>query len=58
MRLFTLLAGYAAGLAVAMKYRKNNGTSKLDTENPNASKLNSFIDEVVDIHKTAYTEVK
>lgn len=58
MRLFTLLAGYAAGLAVAMKYRKDNGTSKLDTEAPNTSKLNSFIDEVVDIHKTAFADVK
>jgi hypothetical protein len=55
MRLFTLLAGYAAGLAVAMKYRKDKGTSKLDNT---GSKLNSFIDEVVDIHKTAFAEVK
>lgn len=29
MRLITLLAGYAAGLAVAMKYRKDNGISKI-----------------------------
>lgn len=58
MRLFTLLAGYAAGLAIAMKYRKDAGTSKLDTEAKNTSKLNSFIDEVVDIHKTAFSDVK
>jgi hypothetical protein len=58
MRLFTLLAGYAAGLAVAMKYRKDHGISKLDTENKNTSKLNAFIDEVVDIHKTAFSDVK
>lgn len=58
MRLFTLLAGYAAGLAVAMKYRKDNGTSKLDTVTPAKTKLNSFIDEVVDIHKTAYADVR
>ena len=58
MRLFTLLAGYAAGLAVAMKYRKDNGTSKLDTDASSTSKLNSFIDEVVDIHKTAFADVK
>ena len=58
MRLFTLLAGYAAGLAVAMKYRKDNGSSKLNTENQNPSKLNAFIDEVVDIHKTAFADVK
>ncbi len=58
MRLFTLLAGYAAGIAVAMKYRKDKGTSKLDIEGFKSSKLNSFIDEVVDIHKTAFAEVK
>lgn len=58
MRLFTLLAGYAAGLAVAMKYRKDNGTSKLDPVIPAKTKLNSFIDEVVDIHKTAYADVR
>ena len=58
MRLFTLLAGYAAGLAVAMKYRKDNGTSNLNTDASSTSKLNSFIDEVVDIHKTAFADVK
>ena len=58
MRLFTLLAGYAAGLAVAMKYRKDNGTSKLENTVNNKSKLDSFIDEVVDIHKTAFADVK
>ncbi len=58
MRLFTLLAGYAAGLAVAMKYRKDNGTSKLENTENKKSKLDSFIDEVVDIHKTAFADVK
>ncbi|MDQ5968519.1 MAG: hypothetical protein QG561_34 [Patescibacteria group bacterium] len=58
MRLLTLLAGYAAGLAVAMKYRKDNGTSKLNDVDATKTKLNSFIDEVVDIHKTAYADVK
>lgn len=58
MRLFTLLAGYAAGLAVAMKYRKDNGTSKLTSEDQNSSKINAFIDEVVDIHKTAFNDVR
>ena len=57
MKLFTLLAGYAAGLAVAMKYRKDAGTSKLD-ENTSKSKIGAFIDEVVDIHKTAFSDVK
>lgn len=55
MRLITLLAGYAAGLAVAMKFRKDAGTSKPD---PTKSKMDNIIDEIVDIHKTAYTEVK
>ena len=58
MRLFTLLAGYAAGLAVAMEYRKDAGKSKIDTSTDNTSKFNSFIDEVVDIHKTAFADVK
>lgn len=59
MKLFTLLAGYAAGLAVAMKYRKDNGTSKLDTAAPTSQKkFNSFLEEVVDIHKTAFADVK
>ena len=58
MRLFTLLAGYAAGLAVAMKYRKDKGISKLENTENKKSKLDSFIDEVVDIHKTAFADVK
>lgn len=57
MRLITLLAGYAAGLAVAMKYRKDAGTSKIDTD-PNKSKMDSIIDEIVDIHKSAYADIK
>ena len=55
MRLITLLAGYAAGLAVAMKFRKDAGKIKTD---PTKSKMDNFIDEVVDMHKAAYTEVK
>jgi hypothetical protein len=57
MRLLTLIAGYAAGLAVAMKYRKDTGTSKLDTD-PNKSKIDSIINEIVDIHKSAYADIK
>lgn len=57
MRLITLLAGYAAGLAVAMKYRKDAGVSKIETDSKK-SKVDGFIDEIVDIHKTAYGEVK
>lgn len=58
MRFFTLLAGYAAGLAVAMKYRKDDGTSKLDTDGPTKTKFNSIIDEVIDIHKSAFSDLK
>lgn len=56
-KLLSLVVGYAAGLAVAMKYRKDAGTSKLDG-NPDKSKLDAFIDEVVDIHKTVYSDIK
>ena len=58
MRLITLLAGYAAGLAVAMKYRKDAGTSKLQTTDPSRSQLDTFIDEVVDIHKSVFADVR
>jgi gas vesicle protein len=56
--LFTLLAGYAAGLAIAMKYRKQSGESKLESADPTKTKLDTFIDEVVDIHKTAFDDIK
>jgi polyhydroxyalkanoate synthesis regulator phasin len=56
-KLLTLVAGYAAGLAVAMKYRKDAGRSKLTTD-PSKSKVDAFIDEVVDIHKTAYGDAR
>lgn len=56
-KLFTLVAGYAVGLTVAMKYRKDHGTSKLTTD-PSRSKIDGFIDEVVDIHKSAYDNAK
>lgn len=55
--LFTLLAGYAAGLAIAMKYRKDAGTSKL-AKDTSKSNLDSIIEEVVDIHKTAFSDAK
>jgi hypothetical protein len=57
MRLITLLAGYAAGLAVAMKYRKDAGTSKIESD-PSKSKIDSIIEELVDIHKTAYADIR
>lgn len=40
-----------------MKYRKDAGTSKLDTD-PSKSKVDSLIDEIVDIHKSAYRDIK
>ncbi len=58
MKLITLVAGYVAGLALAMKYRKDNWTSKLNSLNPMRSNLDKFIDEVVDIHRTAFSDVK
>lgn len=58
MRLITLIAGYAAGLAVAMKYRKDKGISKITDAVTGKSKMDSFIDEVVDIHKSAFADVK
>ncbi len=56
MRLLSLIAGYAAGLAVAMKYRKDTGKSKLAT--PTKSHIDSFFDEIVDIHKSVFADVR
>lgn len=58
MRLFTLLAGYAAGLAVAMKVRRDAWQSKLDSTDPNKTNLDKLVDEVKDIHETTYKDVK
>lgn len=55
--IFTAIAGYAAGLAVAMKLRKDNGTSKLGKKAKDTT-LENVMDEIVDIHKTAFTEAK
>jgi hypothetical protein len=57
MRLLTLIAGYAAGLAVAMKYRKDTGASKLP-EDIKKSTFNNIIDEVVDIHRDVFVDAK
>lgn len=58
MRLFTLLAGYAAGLAVAMKVRHDAGQSKLGSTDPNKTTLDKIVDEVKDIHQSTYADVK
>lgn len=55
--LLTLVAGYAAGLAIAMKFRKDKGTSQLPTDTKE-SKVEDFITEVVDIHRSAFDEAK
>lgn len=55
--LFTLLAGYAAGLAVAMKFRKDAGASKLPADTKDTT-VEGFISEVVDIHRVAFDEAK
>lgn len=57
MRLLTLVAGYVAGLAVAMKYRKDAGTSKLPSD-VKKSTLDNFLEEVVDIHKDVFVDAK
>ncbi len=55
--LLTLFAGYAAGIAIAMKFRKDKAK-----ENPNLvpadSSVEGFISEVVDIHRVAFDEAK
>jgi hypothetical protein len=58
MRLLTLLAWYAAGLAVAMKVRRDAGQSKLDQRDPSKSTLDKLVDEVKDIHTSTYADVK
>lgn len=57
MRLLTLLTGYAAWLAVAMKYRKDSGKSKIKKDS-NKSNMDLIIDEIVDIHKSVYADIK
>jgi hypothetical protein len=41
-----------------MKYRKQSGESKLESADTGKNMLDSFIDEVVDIHKTAFEDIK
>lgn len=57
MRIISLLAGYAAGLAIATKYKK--ATSKIKKAvDPTKSKLDLFIEEIVDLHKNAFEDIK
>ena len=41
-----------------MKYRKDAGTSKLTSKDKDKSKLDTFIDEIVDIHKSAFSDIQ
>lgn len=54
------MAWYAAGLAIAMKYRKDHQTQEapLPEWTTPRSKVDNFIDEVVDMHKTAYGDIR
>lgn len=57
MRLITLALGYVAGLAIATKYKQSTSKSKKPLD-PTKSKLDLFIDEMVDLHKEAFTDIK
>lgn len=50
-------AVYATTLALAMKKRKENGTSKLADETKNST-LENVMDEIAEIHKNAFADVK
>ncbi|MBP6981235.1 hypothetical protein KBB25_00450 [Candidatus Gracilibacteria bacterium] len=57
MRFITLALGYVAGLAIATKYKQSTSKSKKPLD-PTKSKLDLFIDEMVDVHKEAFTDIK
>ena len=48
---------YAAALAIAMKKRKDEGTSKLDADTKKST-LENVVDEIAEIHKNAYKDVR
>lgn len=48
---------YAAGVAIAMKKRKDQGISKL-AEKTTDSTLQNVMDEITEIHKNTYADVK
>lgn len=48
---------YAAGVAMAMKKRKDDGTSKL-AQDAKKSTLENVVDEIVEIHKNAYNDAR
>ncbi len=53
--IITLLAGYAAGLAIALKYKKDARQTSLEQKEEEKTTL---IDDIVDIHKQAFSEIK
>lgn len=56
-KLFAVLGVYAASVAVAMKLRKDKGTSKLAPKTKDIT-VGNVIDEVIDVHVSAYEGVK
>lgn len=50
-------AAYAASVAIAMKKRKDDGTSKLASDAKNST-LENVVDEITEIHKNAFVTVK
>lgn len=50
-------AAYATSVAIAMKKRKDEGTSKLASDAKNST-LENVVDEITEIHKNAFVTVK
>ena len=55
--LTALAAGYAIGVGLLMKKRKDEGKSKL-ADDASKTTLENVVDEIVDLHKTAFKDFK
>lgn len=55
--LTVLAAGYAIGVGLLMKKRKDEGKSKL-ADDASKTTLENVVDEIVDLHKTAFKDFK
>ena len=55
--LTVLAAGYAIGVGLLMKKRKDEGKSKL-ADDVSKTTLENVVDEIVDLHKTAFEDIK
>ena len=55
--LTALAAGYAIGVGLLMKKRKDEGKSKL-ADDVSKTTLENVVDEIVDLHKTAFEDMK